>query len=161
MGAGLHHRAPRTPTPTSCQGFAPLRGPGPAQRPAHRVPGVTQVEQQAAVFGLIAAVGGSCQVKKSCLNASSDALHHLLAQHQVWELQKAVGDKGRAMALSHEVIWALSWRGRDMGGEQGLGPFVSILGIFLHEPIYSHPNSVRKKHYHSSYTEGVTEAQRR
>lgn len=92
QGQGLHHTTLRIPTLASCQGFVP----GPAQSPAHRVPGVTQVEQQAAVFGLVAAVGGLCQVKEGCLDVSSDVLYLLLTQHQVWELPEAMGDKSRA-----------------------------------------------------------------
>ena len=55
-------------------------GPSPALRPAHRVPGVPQVEQQAAVLGLVAAVGGLCQVEEGCLDASSNALHTRLGE---------------------------------------------------------------------------------
>ena len=103
------------------------------------VPGVTEVEQQAAVLVLVVAVGGSCQVEEGYLDASSDALHHLPTQHQVRDLPKAAGDKDRAMTLHCEASQALSPGGTEMGGKQGPG-------MFLHEPNYSHPKSVRRKY---------------
>ena len=122
-------------------------GPSPAQRPAHRVPGVPQVEQQAAVLGLVAAVGGLCQVEEGCLDASSEALHDLLTKHQVWVLPKAVGwggEQGQGQGTEPES---------GQGWGAGFGPTpVSTLNIFLSEPLS--PHSVRNRYYHSPLTDG-------
>lgn len=93
QGRGRGCTAPlRAPTRSEARAL-PRRGPGPAHSPAHGVPRVTQVEQQAAVLGLVAAVGGLCQVEEGRLDASSDALHHLLTQRHVWDLPEAAGDR--------------------------------------------------------------------
>lgn len=97
---GLYHAAWRAHPSTPCEGFAPLRGTSPAQCPTHWVPGVPKIEEQAAVLGPVVAVGSMCQVEEGSLDASSEALHSPLTQHQVWELLKALGNKGRAVALS-------------------------------------------------------------
>lgn len=133
--------------PRYCRASHLGRGPRLARRPAHRVPGVPQVEQQAAVLGLVAAIGGLCQVEEGCLDASSDALHDLLTQHQVWVLPKAVGwggEQGQGQGTESE---------REQGWGTGFGPtLVSTLNIFLREPIS--PHSVRNKYYHSPLTDG-------
>lgn len=59
--------------------------------PTNWVPGVTQVEEQGAILGLVAVGGALHEVKEGCFDVSSDALHRLLTQPQVGKLLTAVG----------------------------------------------------------------------
>lgn len=72
--------------PAVCSGCPQGRAGPAAHPPAHRVPGVSQVEEQAAVLDLVAEVGVLGQVEEGRLNALRNAGYLFFPQQQVGKL---------------------------------------------------------------------------
>lgn len=152
LGKKMHHFTLKAPTPTHCSWSPQGRTGQAAPPPAHGVSRIFQVEEQAAVLGLVAEVGVLGQVEEGRLNVLRNACYLLFPQQQVWKLLDT-------MRTSKPLAGKLSTH-LTPGGNAGVGDrgwsTSSLLWVFPHGPGNSHPSPGKKWcifHLHREHSE--------